>query len=106
MRTEAVVLENSSVQIYSIATQTQYMYCTFGSLARSLAHARRSEAQQWRTTRQQAKLPPSSFALRRTDQIGTERAAAVKKAALAKARISRAAAEDDVHRAIATMWHR
>ena len=46
------------------------------------------------------------FALRRTDQIGTERAAAVKKAALAKARISRAAAEDDVHRAIATMWHR
>ena len=74
--------------------------------AASTTRSRRSEAQQWRTTRQQAKLPPSSFALRRTDQIGTERAAAVKKAALAKARISRAAAEDDVHRAIATMWHR
>ena len=75
--------------------------------AASATRSRRSEAQEWRTERQQAKMPPSSCWVPSpsSDQTGTERAAAVKIAALAKARVSRAAAEDDVHRAIATMWH-
>ena len=74
--------------------------------AASATRSRRSEAQQWRTARQQAKMPPSScwVPAPSSDQTGIERAARMKAAVLAKARVSRAAAEDDVHRAIATMW--
>ena len=58
---------------------------------------------------QQAKMPPSSCWVPSpsSDQTGMERAARMKAAALAKARASRAAAEDDVQRAIASIsWHR
>lgn len=77
--------------------------------AASATRSRRSEAQQWTTARQQAKMPPSSCWVPSpsSDQTGMERAARMKAAALAKARASRAAAEDDVQRAIASIsWHR
>ena len=77
--------------------------------AASATRSRRSEAQQWTTARQQAKMPPSSCWVPSpsSDQTGMERAARMKAAALAKARASRAAAEDDVQHAIASIsWHR
>jgi hypothetical protein len=54
-------------------------------------------------------LPPSSCWVPSpsSDQTGMERAARMKAAALAKARALRAAAEDDVQRAIGSIsWHR
>lgn len=74
--------------------------------AASATRSRRSEAQQWKTARQQAKMPPSWVPSPSSDQTGMERAARMKAAALAKARASRAAAEDDVQHAIESIsWH-